>query len=238
MIPIPFQVDSDTHLEYLLEIQVWSSLKGGVGEGVTTFQRFRTHITKLESAWQILVNRPSDLKPRYLTPSDWHTSWQRVHDRSCTSHKRTLPSKFPIVTSLLSGEKATQLQVTSRVYLLRDDWHSKVPAETTDQILTVLSILPVASLVPLLFHATDVTGRDWPVSVTSTVEVPNKRIFPLPHLTRSCRLRVNEKYWTRHIVLIRRSMRSTLTDTQRYQSTPLYWKSSRWNCYDHCNYYT
>ncbi len=37
------------------------------------------------------------------------------------------------------------------------DWHSKVPAEPTDQTLIVLSLLPVASLVPSLFHATERT---------------------------------------------------------------------------------
>ena len=37
------------------------------------------------------------------------------------------------------------------------DWHSKVTVETTDQMRTVLSKLPEASLVPSLFHATDMT---------------------------------------------------------------------------------
>jgi hypothetical protein len=37
------------------------------------------------------------------------------------------------------------------------DWHSKVPAEPTDQMRIVASTLPEASLVPSLFHATDTT---------------------------------------------------------------------------------
>ena len=45
------------------------------------------------------------------------------------------------------------------------DSHSKVPAEPTDQTLTVLSQLPVASLLPSLFHATDVTTFECPLNV-------------------------------------------------------------------------
>ena len=45
------------------------------------------------------------------------------------------------------------------------DWHSKVPAEPKDQILTVASQLPVASLLPSLFHATDVTTLECPLRV-------------------------------------------------------------------------
>jgi len=36
------------------------------------------------------------------------------------------------------------------------DWHSKVPVESTNQIFTVVSSLPLASL-PSLLHATDLT---------------------------------------------------------------------------------
>ncbi len=43
---------------------------------------------------------------------------------------------------------------------LSGDWHSKVPAEPTDQMRTVLSRLPEASLVPSLFQATDDTLRE------------------------------------------------------------------------------
>jgi len=65
-----------------------------------------------------------------------------------------LPS--PTAKSFPSGEKATQLILLSP---LRVDWHSKVPAEPTAHIFIVLSLLPVASLVPLLFHDTERTLR-------------------------------------------------------------------------------
>ena len=52
---------------------------------------------------------------------------------------------------------------TYRECPFRVDWHSDVPAKPTDQILTVSSKLPLTSLVPSLFHATDVTGRECPV---------------------------------------------------------------------------
>ncbi len=39
------------------------------------------------------------------------------------------------------------------------DWHSKVPAEPTAHIFIVSSLLPVASLVPSLFHDTERTLR-------------------------------------------------------------------------------
>jgi hypothetical protein len=45
------------------------------------------------------------------------------------------------------------------------DWHSYVPAEPKDHILTVIFKLPVANFVPSLFHATDVTELECPVRV-------------------------------------------------------------------------
>ena len=45
------------------------------------------------------------------------------------------------------------------------DSHSKVPAEPTDHIRTVVSSLPEASLVPSLFQATDMTKSQCPFNV-------------------------------------------------------------------------
>ena len=44
------------------------------------------------------------------------------------------------------------------------DSHSKVPADPTDQILTVLSELPLTRRVPSLLNATDKTEPEWPVN--------------------------------------------------------------------------
>ena len=78
----------------------------------------------------------------------------------CASHSLMIWSWLPLASMVPSGlhvTVSTQFECPLRV-----DWHSKVPAETSDQMRTVLSQLPVASLVPSVFHATDVTPRECP----------------------------------------------------------------------------
>jgi hypothetical protein len=82
------------------------------------------------------------------------------HRSECrgSTKKTRIPKK--IRNRIVQKKKSYQCECPLSV-----DWHSKVPAEPTDQIRIVLSRLPEASLVPSLFQATDMTRSECPFKV-------------------------------------------------------------------------